>query len=125
MLETLPEDKKGYWANYVSTLTHAYHAAIYESTGFCPYFLMFGRRPRLASDAFFGLDNKGHKNHKEYADKLKDRLKYAYKKATEEAKKIEIKYKHYYDQKVRREATLKEGDRVLAKRVGFKGKHIG
>ena len=84
---------------------------------------MFGRHPRLAVDAFLGLENEGHKTHKEYADKLKDRLKYAYKKATEEAKKKGIKYKHYYDQKSRRDATLKEGDRVLVKKIGFQGKH--
>ena len=120
---TLPEDKKGYWAAHVSTLTHAYNAAIHENTGFSPYFLMFGRHPRLAVDAFLGLENEGQKTHKEYVDKLKDRLKYAYKKATEEAKKKGIKYKHYYDQKVRRDATLKEGDRVLVKKVGFQGKH--
>ena len=39
-----------------------------------------------------------HKSHKEHADKLKDRLKYAYKKATEGAQK-KGQYKHYYDQK--------------------------
>ena len=48
MMGTLSEDKKGNWAAHVSTLTHAYNAAIHESTGFPPYFLMFGRHPRLA-----------------------------------------------------------------------------
>ena len=122
MLGTLPEDKKSGWAAHVSTLTHAYNAAIHESTGFSPYFLMFGRYPRLAVDAFLGLKNDEYKTHREYADQLRDRLKYAYKKAAEEAERKGIKYKHYYDQKVRN-AILEEGDRVLVKKVGFQGKH--
>lgn len=72
MLETLREYKKAGWAAHVSTLTHAYNAAIHESTGFSPYFLMFGRHPRIAVDAFLGLKNDGQKTHKEYADQLKD-----------------------------------------------------
>ena len=36
MMGTLTEDKKGNWAAYVPTLTHAYNAAIHESTGFPP-----------------------------------------------------------------------------------------
>ena len=122
MMGTLSEDKKGNWVAHVSTLTHAYHAAIHESTGFSPYFLMFGRHPRLVIDAFLGLKSVDHKGHKDYADKLRERLKHAYKKATEEAQKKGVKYKHYYDQKVRN-ATLEVGDRVLVKKVGIKGKH--
>ena len=120
MMGTLPEEKKGNWAAHVPTLTHAYNAAVHESTGFSPYFLMFGRHPRLAVDAFLGL--KENRSQKDYADKLKERLKTAYKKATEEMKKKGVKYKHYYDQKVRN-ATVEAGDRVLVKKVGIKGKH--
>ena len=48
-------------------------------------------------------------------------LKYAYRKAIEEAQKKGVKYKHYYDQKVRY-ATLEFGDRLLVKKVGIEGK---
>ena len=37
-------------------------------------------------------------------------------------KKKGVKYKHYYDQKVRN-ATVEVGDRVLGKKVGIKEKH--
>ena len=120
MMGTLPEEKKGNWPTHVSTLTHAYNAAIHERTGFSPYFLMFGRQPPLAVDAFLGLTE--NRSQKDYADKLKDRLKTAFNRATEEIKKKGVKYKHYYDQKVRN-ATVEVGDRVLVKKVGIKGKH--
>ena len=56
MLGTLPEDQKTDWKSYISTLTHAYNAAEHDSTGYAPFFLMFGRHPRLANDAFLGLN---------------------------------------------------------------------
>ena len=99
-----------------------YYAVIHETTGFSPYFPMFGRHPRLVIDALLGLGQEEHKSHKEYTDKLKDRLKYAYKKAIEEAEKKGAKNKHYDDQKVRN-ATIEAGDRVLVRKVGIRGNH--
>lgn len=59
VLGTLFEQQKSDWKSYVSTLTHAYNAAEHESTGYAPFYLMFGRHPRLAIDAFLGW-NKIH-----------------------------------------------------------------
>ncbi len=55
MMGTLPERHKADWKSHVSTLTHAYNAAVHDSTNFSPFFLMFGRHPRLAIDAFLGI----------------------------------------------------------------------
>ena len=43
MLGTLQEDQKSDWKSHVSTLTHAYNAAMHDSTGFSPYYLLYGR----------------------------------------------------------------------------------
>ena len=123
MFGTLSEKQKSDWKAHVSTLTHAYNAAVHESTGFSPFFLMFGRHPRLAIDAVLGIgSSEERKSHQDYVDKLKDRLAYAYKKAGEEAKIKGQKYKHHYDQNVRA-SVLEPGDRVLVRKVGIKGKH--
>ena len=121
MLRTLQEHQKADWKAYVSTRTHAYNAAIHDRTSFSPYYLMFGRHPRLAMDAFLGIrcDHEIPKSRQDYSDRLKDRLQFAYKKASEEAKKTSEKYKRYYDQKVRH-AVLEPGDRVLVRNVGLK-----
>ena len=101
VMTTLPETKKSDWKAHVSTLTHAYNLAVHNGTGFSPYFLMFGRQPRLAIDAFLGLpsNNLIAKSKQDYSDKLKDHLYSAYFKASIEAKQAGAKYKKYYDRK--------------------------
>ncbi|MCG7875356.1 MAG: RNase H-like domain-containing protein, partial [Candidatus Thiodiazotropha endolucinida] len=123
MLGTLHEKQKSDWKSHVSTLTHAYNAAVHDSTGFSPYYLMFGRHPRLAIDAFLGIPSgtETPKSKQDYSDKLKDRLHFAYKHAGETARQSGSKYKKYYDQKVRH-AVLEVGDRVLVRNVGLKGR---
>ena len=76
MMATLPEVKKTDWKARVSTLTHAYNAAVHDSTGFAPNYLMFGQHPRLAIDAFLGLpsNNPIAKSKQDYSDKLKEQL---------------------------------------------------
>ena len=123
MLGTMSEKQKSDWKSHVPTLTHAYNAAMHESTGFSPFFLMFGRHPRLAIDAFLGIrSSEERKSHQDYADKLKNCLSDAYKCASEEAAHKGEKYKHYYDKGIRH-SVLEAGDRVLVKKVGIKGKH--
>jgi len=46
MLCTLEEDKKSDWKSYVAPMVHAYNSTIHTSTGYSPYYLMFGRHPR-------------------------------------------------------------------------------
>ena len=48
MLSTLEEKQREDWKSYESTLVHAYNATRHDSTGYTPFFLMFGRHPRLA-----------------------------------------------------------------------------
>lgn len=124
MLGTLEDKQKEDWKAYVSTLVHAYNATRHDSTGYTPFFLMFGRHPRLAIDAYLGLDSNAEKirSHDNYAKKLQKRLDFSYKIASREADKSAHRYKSHYDSKVR-EATVHVGDRVLIRNVGLKGKN--
>ena len=122
MMGTLNEKQKGDWKSFVPSLTHAYNAAVHESTGFSPFYLMFGRHPRLAIDAFLGIGStEERKSHQDYVDRLKDRLQFAYDQAGQEAKRKGRKYKKYYDEGVKTSVLL-PGDRVLVRKVGIKGK---
>ena len=111
MLDTLEEYQKGDWKAHVPTLAHAYNATIHDFTGYSPYFLMFGRHPRVAIDAFLGLtpDTMSAKQQTEYERKLKERHHFAYRTAEKAAKKSADKQKAYYDLKARH-SCLKPGD---------------
>ena len=125
MLGTLESHQKDDWRSYVAPLVHSYNATRHDSTGYSPYFLMFGRHPRLAVDAYLGLNSSeepGSPSREHYATKLKKRLQFAYKVASKEAEKSAEQHKAQYDKKVR-ESTLDIGDRVLIRNVGLKGKN--
>ncbi len=122
MMGTLTDSQKRDWKAHVPSLTHAYNAAVHDSTGYSPFYLMFGRHPRLAIDAFLGISQEDTpRSHMDYADQLKCRLDTAYQLASDEARKTGKRYKRYYDTKVKH-ASLKTGDRVLVRKVGLKGK---
>ena len=52
MLGTLPTHDKKNWQEWIATLTHAYNCTV---TGFSPYFLMFGRTPKIPLDIEMGV----------------------------------------------------------------------
>ena len=55
MIGTLSVEDKLNWPDWVSTLTHAYNCTPAHVNGFSPYFLMFGRHPRLPTDIKYGV----------------------------------------------------------------------
>ena len=121
MLGALQDDKKADWTSHLSNLTHAYNAASHDSTGFFSFYLMFGRHPRLAVDAFLDIPQSQEqiRSRQDYVDKLKERMAYAYETASSEARKSAERQKSYYDYKVRY-MKLEAGDRVLVKNVGLR-----
>ncbi|XP_048240817.1 uncharacterized protein LOC124120015 [Haliotis rufescens] len=124
MLGTLDPDSKKKWKAFVGPLVHAYNSTRHESTGFAPFFLMYGRHPRLPVDIAFGLDMDSAKSTSMtcYIKDLKDRLSQAYDIASSAAKKAQSRNKSLYNQKARA-AVIEKGDRVLVKVVAFDGRH--
>ena len=55
MIGTLPENLKVHWQQHVSTLVHAYNCTKINTTGYSPYYLMYGRHPPLPIDIEFGV----------------------------------------------------------------------
>lgn len=89
MLRTLAGYQKSDWDAHVPTLGHTYNTTIHGSTGYSPYFPMYGRHPRLTIDSFLVLisDSMSSTSQTEYVMKLRDRLSYAYQKAQATSKK--------------------------------------
>ena len=125
MLGTLSEEEKSDWKSYLGCMTHAYNCTKHASTTYSPYFLMFGRHPRLPTDGEFGLPkhNCGDNSSKSrYVQKLRRRLNYAFKKASKYSDQQAQKYKPSYDKSIKG-PQLQEKDIVLVKVVAHKGRH--
>ncbi|KAJ0069391.1 hypothetical protein NL108_004222 [Boleophthalmus pectinirostris] len=124
MLGTLSHEKKRHWSQHVTHLVHAYNSTKCDSTGYSPYFLMFGREAKLPVDLCFGTspDDNGETQHSAYVTKLKKDLQNAYKLAAEVSTKSHLKNKKAYDKRLGYQ-NLEPGDRVLIKNLGLKGKH--
>ena len=125
MLGTLSEHEKIDWKAHLSSMTHVYNCTQHPSTTYSPYFLMFGRQPRLPIDFEMGLPVEvlGDSCSKtRYVQKIKQRLNFANKKAKEMSPKQAQKYKSSYDRKVKG-SQLQVNDIVLVKRVAWKGRH--
>ena len=123
MLGTLDDEKKHNWKAYVPSMIHAYNCTKHGSTGYSPFFLMFGRHPRLPVDVFLGVEvDEDSSSSDEYIASLRRRLDHAYRLAAENSGESQEKNKKSYDRKTR-ENKLDIGDRVLIRNVGLKGKH--
>ena len=83
MLGTLETTDKARWQQWVPTLMHAYNCTRFESTGFSPYYLMFGRMPRLPIDIEYGVTQPEliDRSRQNYAQKLQARLQWAFQVA--------------------------------------------
>ena len=124
MLGTLEDDEKADWKSFVPSLVHAYNSTKHDTTGFSPFFLMFGRHPRLPIDVAMGLDTGVEQQGGDlgqFVDNLREKLTWAYKVATEENNKAGVVQKRNYDRKMRG-ATVMIGDRVLVKNLSLRGK---
>ena len=125
MLGTLSEEEKSDWKSHLGCMTHAYNCTKHASTTYYPYYLMFGRHPRLPIDVEFGLNKPNcsdNSSKSRYIQKLRRRLNYAFQKASKYSDQQASKYKHSYDKSVKG-PQLHEHDLVLVKIVAHKGRH--
>ena len=125
MLGTLDPKEKVDWKTKVSTLVHAYNCTRNTATGFSPYFLMFGREPRLPIDVEMGLGGPsvvGEPTKSKYVTQLKRRMMYAHEQASKQSVKEKDRQKRLYDRKARG-AALAIHDIVLVKVTAWKGRH--
>jgi len=114
MLGTLDTQDKSKWSKHLSHLVHAYNCTMNESTGYSPYFIMFGREARLAVDVTFWVSSDGTstKSYLRYVKNMKRELQAAYQLAGRMAEKKNEGNKQRYDQRVCF-CPLDSGDRVL------------
>ena len=108
------------------SLVHAYNVTRHDTTGYSPFYLMFGRHPMLVIDAFMGLDQN--------QDKSSVVIGLSMQRSCQNALNLHIK-RHQRRQSVRLRGTkctmtrkfmrknFVVGDMVLVEKLGIKGKH--
>lgn len=122
MLRTLEVSEKEDWKAHVNRLCHAYNCTPHTVTGYSPYYLLYGRHPRLPLDALLGKQEEVHDDLDEYVVSLRKKLKDAYEAAASATEEARGKMKARYDKSVRG-LMPQVGDLVLIRKWGLKGKH--
>ena len=74
MLATTAHNHPSDWDLYIRKVCLAYNSSIHSSTGFSPFFLMFGREVKLPIDLMYGSNPIEQTTLPEYVQKLKDGL---------------------------------------------------
>ena len=124
MLGTLPSHAKKNLQERITTLTHAYNCTVSPVTGFSPYFLMFGRNPKLPLDIDLGIPTIEQEplTQQHYAQKLYSKLQWTYQKAQESNRKESECHRKYYDQMMRC-MKLEPDDLVMVRVKALTGDH--
>ena len=123
MIGKLEEDKKACWSEHLPELLMAYNATRSAVTGYSPYYLLFGRRPRIPVDYLFPtLRDSPHQTKMEMSvAAMQKRLKEAFAVARRLTSEEAAKQCCYYDRKAGAIA-LQPGDVVMVRTDGFVGK---
>ena len=123
MIGKLEEDRKACWSEHLPELLMAYNATCSAVTGYSPYYLLFGRKPRIPVDYLFPtLCDSPHQTKMEVSvAAMQKRLKEAFTVARCLTSEEVARQCCYYDRKAGAVA-LQPGDVVMVRTDGFVGK---
>ena len=117
MLRTLSESEKPNWHQHVNKLIAAYNATTHSSTGYSPYFLLFGREPLLPLDVILSShlgSTQGVHSYNHFVAEWEARMTEAYDIARKNVQKV----KDYSEERWKGRLTaaaLQPGDKVLVR----------
>ena len=100
MLATCAKSNPLDWEKHVRKVCMAYNRSVQASTGYTPFYLMFGRQARLPADVIYGTANTAEQSVTDYARTLRRKMENAFILAREHSLKQHHKQKELYDRKV-------------------------
>ena len=111
LLRTLPPEQKTRWSVHLPELVQAYNNTPHTSTGFAPYFLLFGQEPRLPVDDLLGRPAQAAVGTVDWVRQLRLRLQEALLKAFDQLNRAAAERAHFTDRRAARH-TPQVGDHV-------------
>ena len=122
MIGKLDPEKRRKWLAHIGSIIIAYNSTRSLVTGYSPYYLMFGHRPRLPIDLLFLMrwTQMLTRTIDEYVASLYNRLRESLAIAQHCAVKEAQKQKQLYDRKVGA-IELRPGDHILVHLDAFRG----
>uniref|UniRef100_A0A673JUV2 Gypsy retrotransposon integrase-like protein 1 n=1 Tax=Sinocyclocheilus rhinocerous TaxID=307959 RepID=A0A673JUV2_9TELE len=123
MICALPPGEKHDWPRRLQSLTFMYNCTVHETTGFAPFYLMFGRVPRLPVDMMFRsvLSDSTSTNYSKYVSSLSKDLSEAMNIAQKLASKEQQRHAVLYNRKAKG-SDIDVSDRVLLANHAERGK---
>lgn len=117
MLRNLTDEAKADWKSSLAKVVHVYNCTCSEAKGYAPYYLLYGRNPRLPVDIMFSLTPSDQSaSQSGYASKWRSRMQEAYRIASKTAQSHQSRAKKCYDKKTHG-VELQSGGRVLVTNV--------
>ena len=114
LLRTLQNDQKKNWPDFIQELVFAYNCSPNSSTSYSPFFLFFGREPRLPIDSLLGEVDTGNQNTDDWVIKHQRRMTDAMNRAYDMIKRKAKQCKQRHDKSVVIK-DLKVGSRVYVR----------
>ena len=109
MLAITTKDHPFDWEEQLQRVCFAYNTSVQASTGYTPFFLMFGREARMPIDLMYQTGNQSNVPVNDYAVQLKSSLEDAYRLVREKIGTTHQRQKDFYDRKVRGEPYNRGG----------------
>lgn len=113
LLQAKVQEEANTWDDHIGACMMAYRSSIHQSTGYTPFYLMFGREMRLPIDVMIGSPEGTDEQqlYGQFATKLQHNLTSSYQCARENLKTAQQRQKEYYD-KGTKKSLYQAGDKV-------------
>ncbi len=111
-LRAMGNTKQTNWPDILPGIMMAYRKTLHSSTGFSPFYMLFGREMRAPIDIGLAPREDAPKSTREYIQGVIQNIKTAHEVAKINIEQTQQQYKNQYDHKTKT-PTYKEGQKVL------------